>query len=110
MDDETRDYLPCFMHWKRLQKGCGHGPKWSAISPVSRGAQGLPLVVHSGFLSPSLEDMDRVLHAVASRCETGSSAQFDLSVSDGHLSAVARHVSQFLVLFHLTWVVLKCAP
>lgn len=41
-----------------------------------------------------------MLHTVAQK--TGSTAHCDLGVSDGHLSAVARQVSQFLLLFHLT--------
>lgn len=57
-------------------------------------------MVHSGFLSPLLGDVDRVLHTVAQK--TGSTAHCDLGVSDGHLSAVARQVSQLLLLFHLT--------
>lgn len=107
---------------KRLQKGCRHGPNavlcqnmWSscnscrsAISPASREAQGLLLVVHSVFLSPLLGDVDRVLHAVV--WKTGCTAHCDLSVSGGHLSAVARQVSQFLLLFRLTWVMLKFSP
>ena len=72
-----------------------------------KGAQGLLLVVRRGFLSPLLGNMDGVLHAVAQK--TGSTAHCELSVSDGHLSAVARQVSQFLLLFHLTPVMLKCA-
>lgn len=39
-----------------------------------------------------------------------SNADCDLSVSDGLLPAVARQVFQFLLLFHLIQVMLKCAP
>lgn len=39
-----------------------------------------------------------------------SNAHCDLSVSYGLLSAVARQVFQFLLLFHFIQVMLKCAP